>query len=411
LMTGALTGGLVLLGGSVLRQAYQKSVSPAVKGPLAGWGDPLWDLTSWSPTFNWVISVYSRPLEDNASQESTLLDTSFLLAVFAGQEQQPLITFQPARKTDVLYYSSLFWSPSGKQVLIRGEDLGDETLWQIPEGKQSGTLQTRDGYYSWISDWSAWSPDSTRLAGTLSAFSNAQEPDTLLAIWHATDGRLLSAHPSALKEITGPLAWSPDGERLAGRGETDQQLAIWRVADGALLSTHTFPSEIAGFTWSPSGKYIALTMGNSSSWGEKEDGHLIIWEVSTNRAVREIGASIGTDVFSLRSPIWSPDGAFLVFTDGGTPCVLKTRGSGDFFYVGTNTTYAFAWSPNGKFLALARAGALNEVEVWRVADRTLVDTFPFQYDFSDLQRFGWSADGRRISAGSKHRQIQSWQVR
>lgn len=407
LITGVLTGGLVLLGGSVLWQANQRRGSPSAQGPLAGW-DPQWDSTSWSPTFNWVISGYSQPLEDNTSPESTSLDTSFQLAVFTGQGQQLLATFQPAKNTNIFYSPSIFWSPSGKQVLIIEENQGGETLWQIPEGEQSGPLEARDGYYSWVS---AWSPDSTRLVGTLSPLSNSQEPDILLAIWHASDGRLLSAHPSHLKAIMGLLAWSPDGQQLAGIGEWGQQLAIWHAADGALLSTHTFPGEIAGFTWSPSGKYIALTMGNSSSWGEKEDGYLIIWEVSTNRAIREIRASIGADVFSLRSPIWSPDGAFLVFTDGGTPCVLKASGSGDFFYAGTDTTYAFAWSPDGKFLALARAGALNEVEVWRVADRTLVGKFPFQYDFSDLQRFGWSADGRRINAGSKHRQIQSWQVR
>jgi WD40 repeat protein len=236
------------------------------------------------------------------------------------------------------------------------------------------------------------------------------ERNSQFAIWRAADGTLLSILPSHLEGITGDLSWSPDGVRIAGKGEMSNELAVWRAADGALLSTGSFPSNIVGFTWSPGSTCIALAT-ESTSWEGKGVGYgrVIIWETATNRPVREIRANNGTGDPLILSPAWSPDGAFLAFTDDDTLCLLKTSGSGDPYPLGTNATSAFAWSPDGKFLALA--GDPSGVEIWRVADRTKVQIFALDYAADNLQRLGWSADGRYVRAGSRQRQIQSWRVR
>jgi WD40 repeat protein len=158
----------------------------------------------------------------------------------------------------------------------------------------------------------AWSPD----AGLLAAVSNAPDDKAgtkwRVTIWDTRTGKLRCAfrvdrgtpyqpenQPTYLKH----LAFSPDGTRLAVCSH--QHVQVHETAGGALVRAlaRSTPGPLA---WAPDGRRLATL-------GPAEDDRLVvrIWDVRTGKVLRELDDRQG----GIEALLWGPDGRRL-FTGG-----------------------------------------------------------------------------------------------
>ena len=190
-----------------------------------------------------------------------------------------------------------------------------------------------------------WSPD-----GRTIAFNTSSEE-----LW------LSGRHGSGLRRLSGPEAgddgspaWSPDGRRLvfvravppppgtAGSYRT----SLWTIgADGSRPGRFLFsaPRNVVWPEWSPDGRWIAFAVAPPER----------LWVANADGSQRR---RLGPKPLVGQEPRWSPDGTRIAFRSetGAAIRVLDLRSNG-IRTVARGTTAAYAWSPDGRRLAVLGA--------------------------------------------------------
>ncbi len=131
---------------------------------------------------------------------------------------------------------ALTWSPHSTRWVV-GNESGVAVVYDT-DGAVVATLRNSGNV-----DALAWSPDGQRVAG-----------GDGVTFWQP-DGRVLKTHPDLRGRVLS-VAWSPDGHILASSGY-DARVSLWRP-DGTLLTTLTgHTAQINTLAWSPDGKILA----------------------------------------------------------------------------------------------------------------------------------------------------------
>jgi Tol biopolymer transport system component len=193
-------------------------------------------------------------------------------------------------------------------------------------------------------------------------------------------------------------SWEPNGDRIAFASNRDGDYEIFRMEDNggnvtALTQNSCLDTEPA---WSPDGSKIAFTSDCSST-------NLEIFVVDTNGGNRtQLTTRPTRDDFH---PTWSPDSQRIAFesvptggsahvntqiiimnADGSNPQQITTA-------VQVTDLIHPAWSPNGRFLAVARVDSSGDYNVYTInladgAVRMVVDEPATQWSpaWGDPQR-------------------------
>jgi Tol biopolymer transport system component len=163
-----------------------------------------------------------------------------------------------------------------------------------------------------------WSPD-----GKTVAFIRGKMPD-ILSSMSAIEADIYTVpagggRPSALTTASdsvyfGPIAWSPDGTRIAYYSETDKapSIGILKTVSASgeeraqIIGTVNKRYYDKEFAWSPDSKRIAFNGpdGKTISIMSVEDGSTV--EIGTGLVNSDVGTQLD----------WSHDGARLVFVGG-----------------------------------------------------------------------------------------------
>ena len=157
------------------------------------------------------------------------------------------------------------------------------------------TLLTYYGQLHYKVDPLAWSPDGKRLASGYIA-----ESLSLLQVWDANTGKTMLSCKHG-QNVYG-VAWSPDSKRVASGGG-DNRVHVWDAAQGKDATTtsrtlliyvgHT--GSVIGVAWSPDGTRIA---------SGSTDPPVQVWEATTGKTLLTYPGHSG----SVISVAWSPDG-------------------------------------------------------------------------------------------------------
>jgi len=158
------------------------------------------------------------------------------------------------------------------------------------------------------------------------------------------------------------------------------------------------PKEVDGFSWSPDGKAIAVTVYEGD--GDANNANLYVVDLRTGGLVRLTDESD----LQARTPAWSPDGKRILF--------YKARSSGPYVSTGATTGEGWwvidadgtdarrlggngtdpSWAPDNR-----RFVYLNESRLW-VMDVETGTTAPMTAVDSALRYPRWSPDGAWIAA-------------
>jgi len=213
--------------------------------------------------------------------------------------------------------------------------------------------------------------------------------------------------------VTGELAWSPDGTRVAfvgtdpppflGRNSVMHVMNADGTGDTVVLDT---PGEYYGPAWSPDGTQIAFSFlgSGSSAWN--------VWVMNVDGSNAHALTSHPEGGFD---PAWSPDSAQIVFSrDSETVAndlyLIDADGSNVRRLTEADDIKANpAWSPDGPLIAFGRrsippgGGNISSFnppwDIWTVSidDGTLIQLTDDPE--SELQP-AWSPDGAKIVFGT-----------
>ena len=199
----------------------------------------------------------------------------------------------------------------------------------------------------------AWSPDGRRLA-----FASGREGNPEVYVMNADGSRQRRLTRNAAPSYE--LAWSPDGRRIAflSRRDDNSEIYVMNADGGGLRNLTRDPAGDSTFAWSPDGRKIAFMSKRDGTW----DIHLMNADGSGLRNLTRHPASDS-------APAWSPDGRKIAFGRDGEIHLMNADGSG----LRNLTRHpasdsAPAWSPDGRKIAFGRDG---EIYVMNADGRSL----------------------------------------
>ena len=378
-----------LIGSALMAGAYHA----ARVAPLAPQGDRDIVFVQWRYTWNGATDAYG-------AATPTIADPRILSVRGTGGEPS-LLAPVPGFGGRALVGTGVNgpmarWSPDGSRIAFRM--LFNEPGIYVMDRDGSDLRRITDLAEPYVQpEWGlwdsafAWSPDGTRIAFAYPAHASGPgwtRPSSIYAV-DVDDGRVAPlVGPNANGSAIAPIAWSPDGRKLAfGRiaghlRYTTNSLSVIDF-DGSnevrLVELHAV--DLGPLAWSPEGSRIEFLRDFDGSdggglWTVNVDGtglHVVApgpWAPSTEvSAVYDWGG------------VWSPDGRWLAQPREGGIGILATDGS-DYRRIGIgdhNGVEHIRWSPDGSQLVFmdevdestARAGTWDPPSIYVInADGT-----------------------------------------
>jgi Tol biopolymer transport system component len=247
---------------------------------------------------------------------------------------------------------------------------------------------TDEGFYV----GAVWSPDGTKLAAMNfnAGFHHPGEPFNIIDLHSGA-----VETPDVLKNTwLRPRAWSPDGERISGtreNGDKTSSSVVVSLRTGEFITLSSAVNESVGpSTFSPDGRYVAFA--------DDRDGNqdIYVMDLSTGDRV-QVSSAPGSE----SQPLWSPDGAVLVYQGrGGLWAVDMADGrpAADPYLVGGEAGWQSSWVRGGYFSSAShrftRAYRIP-VDPGTARPTGSPEVFP---DVDGHDWFAWSPDGKKVAA-------------
>jgi serine/threonine-protein kinase len=256
-------------------------------GALANLGQHIPAAIKWSPDGARIAAVgLDRP--------SVLIWGSA-----APTHADPLAELDTFTVSEIAIPTSVSWAPDSTEIVV-GTDDGRLEIWntaaqrldvEVDTGSPSvkavawspdGTLIASGNYDGTIALWNPATGERVRTlngaskpadirTGTADVRSLAWSPNSLqlvtatedaATIWEAATGRKVRAFDA----YAAPVAWSPDGTRIASAGTLDTIVHTWSVANGRDLHDYFVLRTLTAVAWSSSSLVSSDVTGHVQVW-------------------------------------------------------------------------------------------------------------------------------------------------
>src|SRR6266699_2306128 len=370
-----------------------------------------------------TVRDFAQALEQAGQRDQTTSPTTPFegSSVLLPLQQSPVVPAIPHAASPLLPALPTTETPPVGTILYSYENKQFARFCNLawsPDGSQIGfcVMSPAKGYRKYLAGIWDITAEQDRRKSFLSFFSTKPI---------LTRGRVFTYPDSSSYPIV--FAWSPDGTQIAFAGNlTDDTggyanvVHLWSIPkENKLLSYSGHFHEIQAIAWSPDGTHIASMEGQ---------GMLHVWNTRTRHATyTHQFHSAYRSILSLRSeakePIWLPcglqwlpQGLRLVFA---TEWLIEVREATTGEKLSTfevrdlhlsHDLHAVAWSPDGKYIAIAilkkRADSeRTSVHIWNVATGKQIFTYNNHSGFP--RDLAWSPDGNRIASACDDG-IQVW---
>jgi WD40 repeat protein/DNA-binding SARP family transcriptional activator/class 3 adenylate cyclase len=287
----------------------------------------------------------------------------------------------------------LAWSPKGVFVTEGLENSGMIDLRDSDTGQSVLAFKAHDGDVNDV----AFSPDGSELAST--------GDDGRLMVWNPATGRLIS---SLSPEGNAWAAWGPsfsaDGSRVAAawNGELVGEVRVLDLSTDRVVSRIRIDGAI-DTALSPDGKRLAV----ASWWGDEANGAIdeengAVFDVETGTKVFGLSAPRCCNIppYS-RGVSWSPDGRFVAVSSQGNAQIWEAEtGRLRYTLVGhTGFVFSVAWSPDSS--RLVTGGSDGTARVWEIRAEGAREVWSLSAleTRSGIVGVAFSPDGTRVMAG------------
>jgi WD40 repeat protein/serine/threonine protein kinase len=279
----------------------------------------------------------------------------------------------------------------GGQRLAGRVDKGTVKVWAVSTGKEIFSFQVDADLDTIL----VFTPDGRRLAcvtGRPGEIPQRRAKQRLVVYD-------LRTHKEILASNTGlrPLAFSPNGQRLASGDVTSELVDVWNVATGHLsfsLRGHTMPVTCMAFC--PDGRYLA-SGGN--------DCTIRVWDLETAHEVRAFKGHMS----SVTHLAYSPNGKYLASgSDDQTVKIWDANSEQEYRKLQghTKAAWCLAFSPDGE--RLASGSDDHTIRIWNpLSGKNL---FTLEGHNADVSGVAFSPDGKCLASSSNDGTAKLWDV-
>jgi WD40 repeat protein len=316
----------------------------------------------------------------------------------------------------------LVWSPDGKLMAsrtsrsVKREDGGEEDrdwfstvkVWDAATGKEVASLgELKNSGLVAI----GFTPDGATLA--LSFRRRIQDGDKV-ELWDARKGELRKTIEMDYGRIVPRFAFAPDGKTIAVlyAGEIGRDRKTDGLQGGLRLFDREKGEEIRqarghkdmaiSLAFSPDGKLLA-------TGGSQHDLDVRLWDAATGKQVRAINVAAMVPALA-----FSPDGKVLAIGQDDSRIALRDVATGKEMWMlkgATEGTFALAFSPDGRLIAGAGpvqkdGKPTHETRLWNVNSGELLRSWE-----DTTTSFAFTPDGKALAILGRDGAVRLWEIK